>query len=167
MYTFMDGGSRFPLLPNPSMAGPALVYQANVDPGLVTFDRTFALKAIQWTAIVAGIQYYLPIGNGRVWVSGIYSRVWSSNMKELTPFPSWGGVFTKMDYIDGNIGVDITPAVVAGLSFQTVKQTFADVTSPLPVPGEVPIGLPTVPGTGGVPASARNNRVQLSMALFF
>jgi hypothetical protein len=43
MYTFMDGGSRFPLLPNPTNLAPAVVYQANVDPGLVTFDRDFEL----------------------------------------------------------------------------------------------------------------------------
>jgi hypothetical protein len=170
MYTFMDGGSRFPILPNPGNASPAVVYQANVDPGLVTFDRNFALKTINWQAFVAGIQYYLPIGGGRVWIAAIYSQIKSNNIKKLTPFPSYGGIFTKMDYIDANVGVDITPAVTMGLSFQTVKQTFGDVSPPTPVYGSTvtmtPV-IPTVPGTGGVAASARNNRVQLSMALFF
>lgn len=171
MYTGMDGGSRFPLLPNPSMANPALVYPQNIDPGMVTFDRNFELKSINWKAFVAGLQYYLPIGGGRVWVSGIYSRIWSDNIKKLTPAPSWGGVFTKMEYIDANVTVDITPAVAVGFSFQTVQQTFADVTPPDPVfgaqgtPGV--LGVPTVPGTGGVAGHARNNRGQLSMALFF
>jgi hypothetical protein len=172
MYTFMDGGSRFPLLPNPSMAAPAVQYQANVDPGLVTFDRAFELKAISWRALVAGLQYYLPIGGGRVWIAGIYSRIWSDDIKQLTPFVSWGAIFTKMDYIDANLGVDITPALVLGLSFQTVKQTFGDVSSPTPIYGTIanfmgPLGIATVPGTGGVAASARNNRAQVSMALFF
>jgi hypothetical protein len=170
MYTFMDGGSRFPLLPNPSNVAPAVVYQANVDPGLVTFDRDFELKTINWQAFVAGLQYYLPIGAGRVWISGIYSQVKSDNIKKLTPLPSHGGIFTKMEYIDANLGFNITPAIALGLSFQTVKQTFADVSPPTPVfgvvAGDTPGGL-TVPGTGGVPASARNNRGQLSMALYF
>jgi hypothetical protein len=170
MYTFMDGGSRFPLLPNPSNMAPAYQYAANVDPGLVTFDRSFELKTINWRAFVAGAQYYLPVGGGRIWVAGMYSRIWSDNIKKLTPFPSYGGIFTKMDYIDANLGVDITPAIGMGLSFQTVKQTFGDLSPPTPVFGaiatDVP-GIPTVPGTGGVAASARNNRVQLSMALFF
>lgn len=172
MYTGMDGGSRFPLLPNPSMAAPALVYPQNVDPGLVTIDRNFEVKTINWKAFVAGLQYYLPIGGGRIWVSGIYSRIWSDNIKELTPAASWGGIFTKMEYIDANLGMDITPAIALGLSFQTVKQTFADVSAPTPnfgtiaVPGQ--LGVPAgQAGTGGVPASARNNRGQVSMALFF
>jgi hypothetical protein len=170
MYTFMDGGSRFPLLPNPSMSAPAIQYQANVDPGLVTFDRNFDLKTIDWQGFVAGLQYYLPIGGGRVWLAGIYSQIKSDNIKKLTPFPSYGGIFTKMEYIDANVGIDITPAVALGLSFQTVKQTFADVSPPTPVFGAVPAEMPNglvVPGTGGVAASARNNRGQLSMALYF
>src|SRR5262249_23708910 len=93
MYTFMDGGSRFPLLPNPSLAQPAIQYAANVDPGLVTFNRDLELKTINWQAFVAGLQYYLPIDNGRVMVSGLYSRTWSNNIKELTPSASWGGIF--------------------------------------------------------------------------
>jgi hypothetical protein len=170
MYTGMDGGSRFPLLPNPSMAAPAVQYPANVDPGLVTFDRNFNLKAISWRALVAGLQYHLPVDAGRVWLSGTYSRVWSEDIKESTPFTSWGAIFTKMEYLDANIGVDITPAIALGLSLQTVKQTFADVSAPTPVYGQIAgptLGIPTVPGTGGVAASARNNRGQLSLALFF
>lgn len=170
MYTFMDGGSRFPLLPNPTNLIPAPVYPSNVDPGLVTFDRNFSLKTINWQAIVVGAQYYLPIGGGKVWIAGIYSQVKSNNIKKLTPNPSWGGIFTKMEYIDASIGYDITPAVVVGASFQTVKQTFGDVSPPTPVfgslAGDTP-GLPVVAGTGGVPASARNNRGQLSLAMFF
>lgn len=170
MYTFMDGGSRFPLLPNPSNAAPAIQYQANVDPGLVTFDRNFELKTLNWQGFVAGLQYFLPIGAGRVWIAGIYSQIKSDNIKKLTPFPSYGGIFTKMEYIDANVGFDITPAVALGLSFQTVKQTFADVSPPTPVfgaiAGDTPGGL-TIPGTGGVAASARNNRGQLSLALYF
>ena len=170
MYTGMDGGSRFPILPNPSMAPYPVPYAANVDPGLVTFDRNSALKTINWRAIVAGFQYYLPIDGGRVWVAGLYSRAWSDNIKTLTPFPSYGAIFTKMEYFDANVGVDITPAVVLGLSFQTVKQTFGDVSAPEPVYGNIAgptLGIPTVAGTGGVAASARNNRGQLSLALFF
>ena len=170
MYTGMDGGSRFPVLPNPNMMAIPVSYAANVDPGLVTFDRASELKTINWRAIVAGVQYYLPIGGGRVWIAGIYSRAWSNNIKSLTPFPSYGGIFTKMEYIDANLGIDITPALVLGMSFQTVKQTFADVSAPDPVYGQTAsgtLGIPTVPGTGGVAASARNNRGQVSLALFF
>lgn len=171
MYTGMDGGSRFPLLPDPTQSKPAPAYQANVDPGLVTFDRALQPKTVNWQAFVAGLQYFLPIGDGRVAISGIYSRVWSNNIKMLTPQASWGGIFTKMEYIDANIRIEITPAVILGLSGQTVVQTFGDVSAPTPesgvVAGDTP-GIPTVPGRpGGVSAKARNNRAQLSMSFFF
>jgi hypothetical protein len=172
MYTFMDGGSRLPVLPNPSLAQPAAIYPSNVDPGLVTFDRNFDLKTINWQAFVGNVQYFLPIDRGRVWIEGTYSRIWSNNIKDLTPFPSWGGIFTEMDYYDGNLGIDITPAIALGLSFQSVHQTFGDLSAPTPVYGAIPIpgmlgqGL-SVANTGGVAASARNNRGQVSMAFYF
>jgi hypothetical protein len=166
MYTGMDGGSRFPLLPGVTATMPALQYQANVDPGLVTFDRTFSLKTVNWRAFVGGLQYYLPIENNRVWVSGLYSRIWSDNIKTLTPMDSLGAIFTKMEYIDGSIQMELSPAVVLGISFQTVQQTFADVSSPEPTFTNMPF-QPTQPGTGGVAQKARNNRAQLSMGFFF
>lgn len=172
MYTGMDGGSRFPLLPNPTLQAPAPIYPQNIDPGLITINRAMKIESINWKAFVVGAQYYLPIGNGRLWLSGIYSRVWSDNIKELTPAPNWGGIFTKMEYIDANLGIEITPALALGFSFQTVKQTFGDVSARTPNYGATAIqGIPElsagVAGTGGVPASARNNRGQLSMAFFF
>ena len=172
MYTGMDGGSRFPTLPNPVNNPIAPTYAADVDPGLVTFDRNSNLKSINWQAFVVGGQYYLPIGGGRVWIAGIYSQIKSNNIKTLTPFTSYGSIFTKMEYIDASLGWDITPALVLGVSFQTVKQTFGDVSQPDPIYGNNPgtsLGATplSVPGTGGVLASARNNRGQLSLALFF
>jgi hypothetical protein len=176
MYTGMDGGSRLPLLPNTrpgAGAGvPAYVYPQNVDPGLVTFDRTWDLASINWQAFVAGLQYYLPVGGGDIWVSGVYSQIKSDNIKELTPQASWGAVFTKMDFIDASVGFALTPAVQLGLSFQTLKQTFADVSPPTPVFGATAdyvngAAIPVVQGTGGKQASARNNRAQLALVFFF
>ncbi|HEX3695683.1 MAG TPA: hypothetical protein VH374_09860 [Polyangia bacterium] len=166
MYSGMDGGSRFPVVVNVGLTTPAPAYPANVDPGLVTFDRTYSLKTINWRAFVGGLQYYLPMETNRIWVTGIYSRVWSDNIKTLTPMDSFAAIFTKMEYIDANIEMEVTPAVVLGLSFQTVKQTFGDVSSPEPTYTGEPI-QPTQPGTGGMAQTARNNRGQLSMAFFF
>jgi hypothetical protein len=174
MYTGMDAGSRFPTLPAPGGQPAVYYYQADADPGLVTFDHNSDLKTITWDAVVANLQYYLPIGGGRVWLSGTYSRAWSPNLRTLTPFESWGAIFTKMEYVDGNIGFDITPSIVCALSFQTVAQTFGDVTSPTPtyvgqVSAQSPNStvVPDAPGTGGAAFVGRNNRGQLSVALFF
>jgi hypothetical protein len=174
LYTGMDGGSRFPTLPNPNGQPTIYYYQADADPGLVTFDMNSNLKAIKWNNVVANLQYYLPVGGGRVWLSGTYARTWSPNLLSLTPQTSWASIFTKMEYVDGNIGIDITPSIVLALSFQTVVQTFGDFTQPEPSyvaqqsvqsPGGTVV--PGAPGTGGDAVTARNNRGQLSMALFF
>jgi hypothetical protein len=175
LYTGMDGGSRFPVLPFPTGQPTVNLYQADADPGLVTFDMNSNLTAIKWNNVVANAQYYLPIGGGRIWLSGTYARTWSPNLLSLTPFTSWGAIFTKMEYIDGNIGFDITPSIVLALSFQTVAQTFGDYTQQEPTYVAQPsISAPTLstvvpgqPGTGGDAVTARNNRGQLSVALFF
>jgi hypothetical protein len=174
MYTGMDGGSRFPTLPNVTGQPTVYFYQAAADPGLVTFDQNSDLQAIKWNAFVANLQYYLPVGGGRVWLSGTYSRTWSPNLLGLTPFPSWENIFTTMEYADGNIGIDITPSIVLALSFQTVAQTFGDVSSPTPTYVSQPsvqspnsMIVPNQPNTGGDAIIARNNRGQLSVALFF
>jgi hypothetical protein len=106
-----------------------------------------------------------------VWISGIYSQVKSDNIKELTPYANHGGIFTKMEYIDASLGMNVTPAILVGLSFQTVKQTFADIKPPTPVYGQLApvgqLGSPAVPGTGGEAITARNNRLQLSSMFIF
>jgi hypothetical protein len=172
LYTGMDGGHRFPILPNPQNMLPALPYPQNIDNGLVTFDRNFNLATINWRGFVAGLQYYLPVANGAIWLSGIYSQVESDNIRELTPSADLGGIFTKMEYIDASVGVEITPAILVGFSFQTVKQWFGDLTPPTPVFGQVapndgPLGSPSVAGTGGEQVTARNNRLQLATTFMF
>jgi hypothetical protein len=172
LYTNMDGGARFPVLSNPLNTDPALPYLQNIDNGLVTFDRNFNLATINWRGFVAGLQYYLPIANGAVWLSGVYSQVESDNIRELTPDADLGGIFSKMEYIDASVGVEITPAILVGFSFQTVKQWFGDLTRPEPVFGEVPstmgpLGSLSVAGTGGEQVTARNNRLQLATTFMF
>ena len=51
----MNGGVALSAASNPTMANPALVYPQNIDPGLVTYDRNFEIKSINWKAIVAGL----------------------------------------------------------------------------------------------------------------
>jgi hypothetical protein len=167
----MDGGSRLPVVTDPSMLNPAPAYPQNIDPGLLTFDRELNAKTINWKAFVAGGQYHLPVGNGSIWLGGVYSRVWSDNIKKLTPAPNWGGIFTKAEFIDVSVGFELTPALMIGLAGQTLKQTFADMSPPKPVAGQVSaVGTPGTavqPGTGNVPATARHNRGMFTMALFF
>jgi hypothetical protein len=174
MYTGMDGGARFPVPGDPSALGSVIpVYQQNVDNGLVTFDRNLELQTINWTGFVVGLQYYFPIDGGRLWLTGIYSKVESDNIKELTPAQNHGAIFTEMEYMDASLTFEVTPAVVLGFSFQTVQQSFGDEVAPTPVFGQITdpntpgLFSPVQPGTGGEAVTARNNRVHLSTMFFF
>jgi hypothetical protein len=152
LYTGLTGGALFPVLPDPSgNLVPPPLYRPNIDSGIVTFDADGDLKAINWRSLVLGAQYYLPVADGRVWVSATVSRIESSNILNLTPEASRGGIFIRQDYLDGNLFVAVIPAVQIGLSYQLTEQTFGDRpfsdTDPHPV--------------------ARNHRLETGFRLFF
>lgn len=126
LYTALTGGARFPTLTNPGDIVPPPVYVPNVDVGLVTYDADANLQTIDWTSLLVGVQYYLPIDSGRVWVSGVYSRLESKNLATLTPRLDHGGIFTELEYIDAGAYFAVTPFSHIGVSFQTTRQTYGD-----------------------------------------
>ena len=81
-------------------------------------------------AFVVGLQYYLPVAGGKVWLSGTYSQASSNNILLLTPAASWGAVYKSARYYDANLFAAITPAAQLGLSFQASHQTYGDGSSP-------------------------------------
>jgi hypothetical protein len=143
MYTGLTNNARFPALPNPGLQLPAPAYPQNIDSGIATFNSRNDLELLNTRGLVIGAQYYLPVMNGRVWVSAIYSQLEMDNLRENTPIPSRGLVFTKSEYMDGSLFIGLTEVVQMGFGFQTVKTTYAD----------------------GV--SARNNRLEAGLHLFF
>jgi hypothetical protein len=149
LYTGLTGGALFPTLSNPSGMPPAPLYRPNIDSGIVTFDANGNLKTINWRAIVVGFQYYLPVADGRVWVSGNYSQLKSTNIADLTPRNSWGGIFFWQQYFDANAYAAVHPAVHIGVSYQYTQQVFAD----HPFGGDNP--------------SSHNHRGELGMRMFF
>lgn len=126
----LTGGVLFPTLPNPQNrqepANPPPIYIPNIDSGIVTYDGNGKLRLINWQAFLVGIQYYLPIADGKVWVSGNYSRLTSDNVVKYTPIPGRSAVYDKAQYADGNLFVAFTDWLQAGYSFQFVEQTFGD-----------------------------------------
>jgi len=107
--------------------------------------------------VIIGLQYYLPIENGRVWLSANASRLQSSNIVSLTPEASRGGIFYRQDYYDANLYTAVTPAVQIGLSFQATHQIFGD------MPFET---SPTAPYGFFVPETW-NYRAEAAVRLFF
>lgn len=130
MYSDLTGGLLFPSLPNPQdrqqPTNPPPVYTPNIDSGIVTYDGDNRLRTCNWEGFVVGAQYYLPIAHGRVWVSGTYSQIRSSNIKDITPMPGWGGIFTHASYYDVSLFAAITDQIQTGLAVQRSDQTFGD-----------------------------------------
>jgi hypothetical protein len=129
-YSSLTGGAEFPALPNPKGLVIPPLFIPNIDSGLVTYDADERLRTIDWRGLVVGAQYYLPIPFVRVWVTGLYARVESRNLKELTPQTNQGGIFTKAEYKDASLFVGITPNVQVGLSYQVSDQQRGNGTSP-------------------------------------
>jgi hypothetical protein len=157
LYTGLTGGALFPTLPNPGGLVPPPLYRPNIDPGIVTFDANSNLVTINWWAVVLGLQYYLPVENGRVWASVNMSRLQSSNIASLTPEASRGGVFIRQDYLDGNLFTAVTPAVQIGLSLQVTHQIF----------GDMPFQTNATPPYDYLVPESWNYRAEAAIRLFF
>jgi hypothetical protein len=127
LYTGLTGGVLFPVLPNPRMTLPVPIYTPNTDPGLVTYDAAAELRTLNWRALVLGLQYRFPFERGRrLGLSAVASRLESNNAVELTPIQGRPAVFSKAEYVDGNLFLSLTPETQLGLSAQILRQTFGD-----------------------------------------
>jgi hypothetical protein len=130
LYPGLTGGVQFPSLPNPQNLLPVPLYVPNVDPGLVTYDSVGSVHTINWRALVVNLHYHLPFGAGkRVWVSGTFSAIQSTNALDLTPIQGQPFVWNKGYYADANVWVAVTPALQFALSGQRIAETFGDDTS--------------------------------------
>jgi hypothetical protein len=122
-YTGWTGGVSFPALPNPMAVNPAPAYAADIDNGIVTYDSKGGLHGIQWTTYLLGAQYYLPISNGKVWVSGNYSHSSSANTHY---YGSAAKLRLAEDWWDVNLFVDPLPAVRIGAEFADFIDVYVD-----------------------------------------
>ncbi|HVX94033.1 MAG TPA: hypothetical protein VHK47_03895, partial [Polyangia bacterium] len=130
MYSDLTGGLLFPSLPNSMSrldpANPPPVYTPNIDSGIVTFDADRRLRTADWQGWFVNLQYYLPIAGGRVWVSATHSEIKSRNIRDITPLPGWGAIFTNAWYNDASLFLALTSQIQLGFSFQRTHQWFGD-----------------------------------------
>jgi hypothetical protein len=124
LFTGLQSGVAFPALPNPTNANPAPTYNPQVDPGMVVYDANGTLHAIQWQVYRAGLQYYLPGLDGKMWISGNYSRTKSPNASNYGAAPS--STLDHLDWFDANVMGDLTPAVRLGIEYANYNTTYAD-----------------------------------------
>jgi hypothetical protein len=130
MYTGLTGGVGYPKLPAPVAAvlpavTPAQVY-ADIDPGLVEYGVNGGVHFIQWQTIRAGIQYYLPGLDGKLWISANYSNVSSANSGQFGL--SAKATLKFMDWVDVNLMGDLTPAIRLGVEYANYTQRYNDET---------------------------------------
>jgi hypothetical protein len=128
LYTGLTGGALFPVLANPAMTLPVPTYSPDIDDGLVTYDQNAKLQTVNWRAIVVGLQYRAPFAMGkRLGLSAVGSVLQSTNIDALTPVQGLPYVFSKAEYLDGNLFFSPTPETQVGASVQVERQTFGDV----------------------------------------
>ena len=136
----VDGGAKFPPLPNPTRAAPPPEYEANVDAGLVSFDRSGVLNTIDWEGFRIDAQYYFP-PSGRVRLQAIYTQAHSKNMSDL--YPQGGAeidlvthIADRFRYVEGNLYWDVTPEVRLGTACIYTTVTYIDGESPHNIRGK-------------------------------
>jgi hypothetical protein len=135
MYSGLGSGPSptYPAIPNPMGTMPAPTFTPDIDNGIVMYDNGGGLHGIQWTTMLFGAQYYLPLTNGTVWISGNYSHSSSKNLaKYLTPTAATplGKILPNVrdveDWFDVNLFVDPTPAVRIGIEFADFDDMYFD-----------------------------------------
>jgi hypothetical protein len=125
LYTGLNGGVTFPALPIPMGASSAPPYNAHLDNGLATFDADGNLHTINWQSYILGLQYYLP-PSGKLWLAANYSHMNSTNAADYVSMDKKGGIFTKSDWVDGNLFWDALAGVRFGVEYAYFHQTYAD-----------------------------------------
>ncbi len=124
LYGGLNGGIGFPALPNPNNVSPAPTYAQDIDNGIATYDSSGTLHLVQWSSFMVNMQYYLPVADGRVWVSAIYSRSWSDNSASLGT--SAARTRQSLDAVFGSVFAEVLPQVRFGLEYSVLLDHYVD-----------------------------------------
>jgi hypothetical protein len=144
-YTNLTGGDTTPSITDG--AGNNVPYAANLDPGIVDWSNAYqAFVPIKWQGILVGLQYHLPIDEGKIWVSALYAQLSSSNISEVALKPY--NAYKKSEYFDGSAFIAFAASTQIGVMYQTMKDTYVD---------DSDVSL----------KSARNHRVHVAFLFFF
>ena len=142
LYTGLDSGVQFPNIPNTTGLANTPTWPQNIDNGLVDYDINpggFYLHPIQWTSAVVGLQCYVPRTRGRLWISGNYAHMQSSNSSQFarplseTPNPqndyfqtSTAQVRKAEDWWDANVFFDPLANLRVGVEVAGIYDTYVD-----------------------------------------
>jgi hypothetical protein len=125
LYTGLSGGVANAALPNPTMAATPPTYTVDADPSLIVFSADGKAHLIQWQSVLAGVQYYLPGLDGRLWVSSNFSHLSSDNASKYAASAATGARKHE-DFVDANLFFDATPAVRLGFEYAWFRDVYSD-----------------------------------------
>jgi hypothetical protein len=126
-YVGLTGGAASPATVLPTAPGAMPVpFTANIDNGLVIYDAMGRARLIQWQTFNVGIQYYLPINNGKVWVAGAYSRGTSNNTAIVGTAAVQGATRKSLDWADANVFWDVVAGLRLGVEYSWTRDTYND-----------------------------------------
>src|SRR5581483_9754723 len=114
-----------PALPNPMMLNPAPTFNPDIDPALAVYGTDGNLHPIAVQSVLAGVQYYLPVGDGRMWISGNFSRLNSSNAVTYKAAGAATALNNKL-FADANLFFDATPALRFGFEYAWTRDSLSD-----------------------------------------
>jgi len=153
-----DAVAAMPMAMPPVAAVAAVPYVSNIDPGIVTFNRTtgeFMLP--KWTSVVVNLQYRLPFEDGRMVLSSNHSYIMSPNIGDLALAPPAGQPTTGYaaanlwkSGIRNDVSLSYTfyPAVVVGAMYETIQHKYVTVVN-------------------DSDKSVRNHRIHFSILFYF
>jgi hypothetical protein len=128
MFTGLSGGLSFQTVPAMGTTAAA-PFNADIDPGIVTYDAKGNLHGVQWTTWLFGAQYYMPGCEGKFWITGNYSHIQSANIADYAGVlgnPAKAGMFTGYDWFDAMAFVRPIPPVLFGLEYANFNTKYAD-----------------------------------------
>jgi hypothetical protein len=126
LYTSATGGlanNGLVALP-PNALGVAQTFQGDIDPGVLTLDANGGIHFINWSTIRGGLEYHLPFADGKLWLSGNYAHVWSTNSTDWVAKTS--SVRKWLDWWDVNVFGDLTPAIRLGVEYAQYRDLYGD-----------------------------------------
>jgi hypothetical protein len=141
LYTGLSSGLGVPALvpvPAGSPAGTvsAIPYNSQIDPGLVTVSSSGVVTLIEWQTARAGLQYYFPGLDGRMWISANYANVFSPNAPNLLTTTAAtatakattnaSSIRNALNWFDVNVMGDLTPAVRLGIEYAYSADKYLD-----------------------------------------
>ncbi len=142
LYVGLTGGVSNPALPTPAATATnqnpvAPTYTPDLDPGIAMYNYvTGRAEAVQWTTVDAGLQYYLPGLDGRLFVasnvvhagsanSGDFLGI-AANAKPAAVTTAQGKIRKEETMVDAAILGDPYPGVRFGLEYAHYADTYLD-----------------------------------------